>query len=910
MMKTLRHLAVAILATISLTVSAEATTVITHPYQGITYITRTETSPRAETMHIVQVDLTAPGISFMVTSASGSRETVTQRTTDFLDQQNAQVAINANFFVPFPSPSDGTANLVGLAASQGNVYSAFEPQPAASGYADQSYAILPYAPGLNIDASNHATIVHRDPAFPDNKHTLESATLWNAVSGSAQIVTAGAKTIPTYSGTANGGLNTNGTYSDSNSWYNAINARTSVGLSADGSTLTLFTVDKAGGSLGMPVGEVADMLINSYGVYNALNLDGGGSTSMALRDPVTHVGGLVNASSDNSLGRLVGGNLAVFAVPEPATLAMLGSAMLTLLACKGRRQKNAAWVAALVVSAAALGFGGARSAEAAVVSQPYTQDFSGGAADFVTGSTGGMSTATWTAANGVYTDSISCISGASFYSYSSVQVSNLGGSATAGTGFKVSSLMENMSIGDTSVNVTAGLRFLASTTNTNTASNAYVVDMNIGANPGRVRLVKFVNGAATIYPSSTQTSQLLINNFSRSDNYQLDVYGSYDANNLLDIQVRVTDLTHPGDSAYGLPLQSFSHTANGDYGTSPSTANYFGYYESSSSGANTTINVTWDNFSVVPEPATICLLAGGGVLLARRRRKAIKEAGLCVLAAAALGVVMSASPASAAVFTLSDGNSSSLVDTGTPGMTDWVVDGVDQLARQCFWFRVGSAAGESSLGALPLAASGISDTDFNGSNETLFLRYLGASFQADVKFILMGGSTGSRTSDIAETIRITNTSASSLDFHFFQYVNLHLTDQAINYSVQIRGGNTAIQTLGPTVVSETADVPTPTRHEAGLASDILSSLTDGSPTTLNEQTGPTGPGDLAWAFQWDTTLAPGGSLLISKDKHVVPETTTLGMLILGALAARGHARKYQLGIGRPLANTRHQPTGD
>ena len=39
----------------------------------------------------------------------------------------------------------------------------------------------------------------------------------------------------------------------------------------------MFTVDKAGGSLGMTPGEIANLLISNYGVYNALNLDGGGS---------------------------------------------------------------------------------------------------------------------------------------------------------------------------------------------------------------------------------------------------------------------------------------------------------------------------------------------------------------------------------------------------------------------------------------------------------------------------------------------------------------------------------------------------------------------------------------------------------------------------------------------------------
>ena len=56
-------------------------------------------------------------------------------------------------------------------------------------------------------------------------------------------------------------------------WYRAVQARTAIGLSQDGRTLTLFTVDQAGGREGMQVGEVADVLRRDYGVWDALNLD-------------------------------------------------------------------------------------------------------------------------------------------------------------------------------------------------------------------------------------------------------------------------------------------------------------------------------------------------------------------------------------------------------------------------------------------------------------------------------------------------------------------------------------------------------------------------------------------------------------------------------------------------------------
>lgn len=283
----------AILLVLWLGVPLHAEQHLTHPFAGITYIDRTEAAPRAVHMHIVQIDLTAAGLRFKLSPPSGSREVVRQPTLDFARQEHAQLAVNVHFFLPFPS-TDTEAWLVGIAASEGRVYSAFETP-------DQAYAIVTDAPGVNIDQANHATIVHRDRAQADGTHVVEPVTLWTTLAGSAQIATAGAKTIPDLE------------------WYTAVQARTVIGLSRDGRTLTLFTVDKSGGSEGMQAGEVADLLLRDYGVWDALNLDGGGSTTMALEDPETRVTSIVNASSDKDpvAGRAVGSSLAVFARPIP-----------------------------------------------------------------------------------------------------------------------------------------------------------------------------------------------------------------------------------------------------------------------------------------------------------------------------------------------------------------------------------------------------------------------------------------------------------------------------------------------------------------------------------------------------------------------------------------------------------------
>lgn len=81
--------------------------------------------------------------------------------------------------------------------------------------------------------------------------------------------------------------------------------RSGIGFSADKSTLFLITVDgRQQMSRGMTLLEFADLMINE-GIYNGLNLDGGGSTTMVIKDKV------VNSPSDATGERLVGNCLMV-----------------------------------------------------------------------------------------------------------------------------------------------------------------------------------------------------------------------------------------------------------------------------------------------------------------------------------------------------------------------------------------------------------------------------------------------------------------------------------------------------------------------------------------------------------------------------------------------------------------------
>ena len=287
------------------------TSTVTYPFLGVTHIFRVGSAPdfpRNVRMHIVKIDLTAPFLSFKLPPRGGTRDTLKKRTLDYINLVGAQIGMNMHFFNPVTTPAtpggtsaDLNTELIGFGASAGDVISPFE-------LPFQNYAILRDSPGLNIDPNNNASIVTAAPGFSDGScqsclandglHVQENVTIWNTVTGSAQTITNGVKTIPCYRDATHPDCQLDGSlspatvippYSNTKSWYDLLNARSAIGLSQDNKTLFLFTVDSAGGSAGMMIGEVADLLIRDYGVYNALSTDGGGSVSLAMEDPVTHV---------------------------------------------------------------------------------------------------------------------------------------------------------------------------------------------------------------------------------------------------------------------------------------------------------------------------------------------------------------------------------------------------------------------------------------------------------------------------------------------------------------------------------------------------------------------------------------------------------------------------------------------
>jgi hypothetical protein len=251
--------------------------------------------------------------------------------------------------------------------------------------------------------------------------------------------------------------------------------------------------------------------------------------------------------------------------------------------------------------------------------------------------------------------------------------------------------------------------------------------------------------------------------------------------------------------------------------------------------------------------------------------------------------------ASGQTINLTDANSVVQVSTSSSaGMFNWLVDGVDPLVQQWFWFRVGGAGGEAPINTI--SAPTITTPDA----KTLYTRYNNGAFGVEVDYVLTGFSIGSGKSQLNESITITNGTGSPLDFHLFQYSDFDLSGSdgvLLSRNIPDNLWQKAIQTnsSGGSLSEQVTIAPHANRAQASLFPVLLNSLNDGGPTTLNDVAG-AGPGDATWAFQWDFTIDPFSSLGISKLKTLqVPEPSIVALVFAGvaglALRSRWQGRK-------------------
>lgn len=215
-------------------------------FEGVTYIREVRTSPRTMVVHIVKIKVSKSTIKPLVTPADRpkSDQPYDARTTsEFLKEFKVQLAINGSGFQPWYD------------------------------YSLQYYPHSgdPVTPLGTTISNNFSFIDESDESRPTLMFSGKRPVDIGWVDGKAKYALSGIRILAEKGEVATGLDNS------------AVEPRTAVGDNQSGSTLIIVIVDgrQPGYSLGATLQELAQILVDN-GAYTALELDGGGSSTLVI----------------------------------------------------------------------------------------------------------------------------------------------------------------------------------------------------------------------------------------------------------------------------------------------------------------------------------------------------------------------------------------------------------------------------------------------------------------------------------------------------------------------------------------------------------------------------------------------------------------------------------------------------
>lgn len=256
--------------------SADTLSVTNCQLPGIVCFSEIRTNP-PQRLFIARVDLTNPRLHLRVApggpnpDASGQWETTLMEPTRIADREHFALVINGDFFLAK------------------NVRDA---EGAKSGYRAGQWARTAgpaMSDGQTWSTSTNARpclVIHKNGRVAIESLASPTADDWNVIGGGPILLRGGKAVLPQANPKRPGK-------------FASRNPRTVVGLDASGTQLTLLVVDgrKPGIADGMTFAELAAEMLQ-LGCTDAINLDGGGSSVMAVRDAGTGSMKILNYPTD------------------------------------------------------------------------------------------------------------------------------------------------------------------------------------------------------------------------------------------------------------------------------------------------------------------------------------------------------------------------------------------------------------------------------------------------------------------------------------------------------------------------------------------------------------------------------------------------------------------------------------
>jgi hypothetical protein len=275
-------------------------------FQGVTYERKVFDEPQPRVFHIVEVDLTAPGIGFLVSPPRPSANPLPSHLADelppgedtlelsadtvpgFLERYKVQVAINGSYFFPhyvhspvdfYPRVGDG-ANVVGIGIANGDRYSE----------AQEGWAAICVISPRDIRIAEQDCPPETQQAIAGDIQFVKDAQLYKG--GLALLKDNATKPMP----------------------------RTVIAVNQDSTRLWMVIVDgrQEFYSEGITLAELGEFLIEQ-GADRAINLDGGGSSALAIeqRGKATVLNSPIQARIPTNL-RPVANHFGLYAKPLEA----------------------------------------------------------------------------------------------------------------------------------------------------------------------------------------------------------------------------------------------------------------------------------------------------------------------------------------------------------------------------------------------------------------------------------------------------------------------------------------------------------------------------------------------------------------------------------------------------------------
>ena len=225
---------------------------------GLSYWHVARTAPRPMMLHVLEIDLSTPGLSFVVTPGAPANggEFVAEKTSSFARREHLAAAINATYFLPFDGghlldkpyvPAAGQAVTVdGVSIAQG--------------HQDSGYA--------NADPRSNGSLCLHGQRVAITLRACPAGTT-DAV-GAGPVLLLDGKTQPLEA--------------KRREYYLDTEPRTAIGIDKAHRRMWWVVVDgrQAGYSEGITLPELT-ALLRELGADSAMNLDGVGSSTMVLR---------------------------------------------------------------------------------------------------------------------------------------------------------------------------------------------------------------------------------------------------------------------------------------------------------------------------------------------------------------------------------------------------------------------------------------------------------------------------------------------------------------------------------------------------------------------------------------------------------------------------------------------------